>query len=783
MQDEFDIKREHYMNTLNVTVRYRPIRIGWCVRKDDFEALREAIKLTFTMWGGRYNPVIPVDDLEFASSLVRLFRVDVLWPVSKDESIKKFIEGFPHLPNPFLHKELFNPRLNHKLGPQIVDIYHPIRRLHEEHFKNNPSPDIGVTIFEWQVEDPLADILLATYGAVPSVEVTGTDYIELLKRHLSAKSVELTSQEPLPQLSENNWTVSAFCCAFMRQHYIIQNYWGHPGVYVGNGNNFEDLVTFWNLRATDISLMFFDPYHSDRLMPKLNNRLNILRARPKGRFDSDNAIAIWYKNSGSQPDVSIFGQGLRLCTPRDGTWNGLNIKAPYMYFSEGPVLAAIGEDSAGSTQVSFQLPPKPFHEDIRLYDQHLVVSVDPGIGLFGNERSTIHTLFIPELNEYYGRQYYFEYDRARVEPNGIGIITHVTQTNLSLSAINVTDLIKQVFSIVEIDAQPSNPGLIASRLIQQMGGIQGCRPFKIAGVRKLIEEYRPDQDFTRSGAVQIIRAKDNNTGEVAFDLYEDLYIESRPIGTKLKPDAVLAYLLKKGVFRAGLQFHCPSCMLDFWTPLDDIQTETTCEYCGHKFNIMPYLKDRDWKFRRSGLFGREDHQEGAIPVILTLQQLNTIFHTMFYTTAMEIIPKQANTIKLKNNKCETDLVIIVPGSRDGKINVAIGECKTRKEITDDDVYNLKVVADSFPRDRFNVFVIFSKLIPFSQEEINRMRQINSEYHRRVILFTDRELEPYRIYERTKNEFKIDCHAVSFEDMVNVTEQIFLNNTLESKSQK
>jgi len=221
----------------------------------------------------------------------------------------------------------------------------------------------------------------------------------------------------------------------------------------------------------------------------------------------------------------------------------------------------------------------------------------------------------------------------------------------------------------------------------------------------------------------------------------------------------------------GLYIVCPI----FWISLDNVRTETTCEYCGHKFNITPYLKDRDWAFRRSGLFGRDDHQEGAIPVVLTLQQLHATLHSqkMLYTTAMNLKPKSASTIKFKNDKCETDLVVIVPSSIDGKLNIAIGECKTRKEITDDDVYNLKVVADSFPRERFNIFVIFSKLIPFSQEELKRMHQLNNEYYRRVILFTDRELEPYHIYERTAKEFKIDRYAVSFEDMVKMTEQVFL----------
>lgn len=758
------------MNTLSVTVRYRPIRIGWCIRAGDFDAMREALKLTFTMWGGRYNPLIPVDDFEFASSLVRLFRVDVLWPVSTDDVVKKFIDRSPHLPNPFFHEELFVPYGDGERGPQIVDIYHPIRRLYEEHFKNNPSPDTAVTIFEWQAEDPLADVLLATLGAVPTVEVTGTDYPSLLKRDLSAKTVVLTPADPLPQLAGKDWAVSAFCRAFIQQHYSVRNYWGHPGVYVGSVSNFDDMVTFWNLRATNTSLIFYDPCHAARFEHSLTKWLEILRSLPSGRFESENSIAVWSRGRMSESDIGIFGQGVRPCDAHDGIWNGLNIKAPYMYFTETSVLAVVGEDSDGSPRASFQLPPKPFYEDTKLYDQQMVVSVDPGIGLYGNEQATLHTLFVPELNEYYGRQCYFEFDRARVEPNGLGIISQATRSDLSLDALNIADLVKQLFLSFGIDANPSTPGLIATRLIQQMGGLQKCRVFKIGGVRELIEQCKPDSSFTRSGALQTIRA-DPITGTVSFEQYKDLHIEQRPHGTDLKAEAVLSYLLKRGVFRAGLAFDCPSCTLDFWMSIDDVSSEVSCEYCGHTFNVTPLLKDRDWRFRRSGLFGRDNNQEGAIPVVLTLLQLHTTFHSseILFTTAMKLKSDNAHAIN-----CETDFVAVVQRPIDGKIDIVIGECKTRKEITDDDVSNLQTVADVFPGDRFNVFIIFSKLSSFTTDELARVRRLNSENHRRVILFTARELEPYRLYERTAREFKIDSHAVSFENMANITEQVFFS---------
>lgn len=542
---------------------------------------------------------------------------------------------------------------NGNRDPRIVDIYHPIRRLYEDHFKNNLSSDTTVTIFEWKAEDPLADVLLATLGAFPTADATGTDYISLLRRDLSAKTVVINPDEPLPQFSGEVWPVSAFSRGFIQQHYQIQNYWGHPGVYVGRVDNFEDQITFWNLRATNTSLMFYDPSYASRFESSLMMWLEDLRSRPSGRFESENSITVWLGDQMAGSDISIFGQGISLNDVCKETWNGFNIKVPYMYFSEASVLAVIGESTGGFPRMSFQLPPKPFFEDEKLYVQCMIVSVDSRTRSFGNEQTTFQIPFVPELNGYYGRQCCYQVNGARAEPNGLGIVSSASGSSMFLDSLNIMELVKQLFLISGIDAKPSTPGLIATRLVQQMSGLQGCRVFKIGGVRELIERYKPDRSFTRSGALQIIRA-DSVTGK-SFDKYKDLFIEQRSRGIDLKPESVLAYLLKRGVFRAGLVFDCPSCTLDFWISLDDVGSEVSCEYCGHAFNATPLLKDRDWRFRRSGLFGRDNNQEGAIPVILTLQQLDT-FYTgeILFATAMKLKSNNANVLN-----CETDFVAIV----------------------------------------------------------------------------------------------------------------------------
>jgi hypothetical protein len=82
-----------------------------------------------------------------------------------------------------------------------------------------------------------------------------------------------------------------------------------------------------------------------------------------------------------------------------------------------------------------------------------------------------------------------------------------------------------------------------------------------------------------------------------------------------------------------------------------------------------------------------------------------------------------------------------------KLNLAIGECKTRKSITEQDVNDLKVVAEAFPTERFNVYFVLSKLGEFSAEEIERAKGLNQGFTQRAVLLSVEDLEPHLVYER------------------------------------
>jgi ribosomal protein S27E len=759
------------MNTLSLRVRYRPVRLGFCVEKGNHEDLRQALRLTHTFWGGRFNPIIPVEKTDqsylLAKSLVEVFQVDALYAVRETELVKDLIGKFPHLIWPTFDNALFTH------GPdgwvaEFLDVYHPVRNIFEEHVRDRNEPRISPTVYEWSAQDPLNDVFLATFGSYPTLDDIRKDYVDLVVKNLRGERVVLNNGDPIPNDATRKLTPSVLSAWKMNRERRSTR--DQPGFYVGQCGDFDDIVNFWNLRAADIELIFYDPIHSMRLDSLKASHLAAIEKLPPDPSGWGNRPAVWSKNVDGL-NTANFGWNCIASRVRTDTWNAANGIPSLVYFDEHSVLASMDESRSGPPSISFQLPKKPFFTESVLSQQRVVVSFRPIVDVAMLWESTLRPPHIPELNEYYGREADLLWNQARSERDGLGVVTTVGKDHLTIRALSNRELISKIFEAFGMKAEPSRPGLVASRLIGQMGGVQGCRVFKIRGVRKLIEKYGPLESFTRSGAVQTIGQNDPETGRPNFELYQRLFIEERS-EPNLRPQDAFEYLVKRGVFQVGLKVKCSNCELDSWVALDKVATEIQCELCGRTFNIASQLRDRDWAYRRSGLFGREDHQEGSIPVALTLQQFDTVFAgDMIYSTAMNI-----SSLSAPVSSCETDFVLIGRRNYEDRVTIAIGECKSNKEITEEDVQHLAQIADAFPPNRITTYIVFSKTSTFSPDEVARCRASQNRSQPHVILLSERELEPYWIYERTKETFEIR-HAASLADLARATHDVFFEPKL------
>jgi hypothetical protein len=734
-------------------------------------------------WGGKFNPIIPVGAIS-AKHLARQFRVDVLFPVNGSPEVVEFTKASHALAWPLLENELV---LGYRT-PNFLDISHPLTKIAKElrlHDRANRSEEAPPQGFEstnyvavrWDDDDPLADILLATFGGLPPPDQTRRDYETFFLTNVGAFAYKAREGEALPEELIHRSSIADVSALELTWDRVPAR--STMGFYAGNACEFEDVVNYWNLQASDLNVIFLDPSHTERMKQirsahagDILKRYEADRQQVRGYANvgwDEDKIPIWSRSQDAVSALEFSKEDVPHYREIEGVALGADVKPPLHFFQRKAMLGSVA-DRYGRPTLSFQLPEKPF-EPPEFSDEHFIVSLtapseEP------DEWSTFWTPYIPSLNPWYGRQILFSGREARAEINGIGIVSPVTSENLTVTSLKKIELAKKLFDSAGIDATPSDPGRIAARLISQLGGLSGCRVLKI-GVRNLIREYGPLQEFTRTQAICLIGNADEQTHRPRFTDYEDLFIEERDFSKKLKPEDAFLYLLSRGVFRVGITLKCTLCELPFWISLDDASTEVTCEMCGGRFNVLRQLKNRgDWRYRRSGIFGSDNHQEGSIPVALTLHQLQAQFFSThgrsLFLPNMKLEPATA-----KIPPCETDIFIAIQEGEDTLL--AIGECKDAGgSISKDDATKMAAVADVLSNSGLHCYIIFSKTASFTADDVENCRLANQPGRTRVIMLSDRELEPHRLYEKTSQHFEIGRHGTTMQDMAIATHDIFFS---------
>jgi hypothetical protein len=696
------------VHSLTFKLQYRPVRIGWCIRADDFAALRESVRLTFTLCGGAQNPLIVVDDPESAARLISSAHVDLLVAVNEDSTISEFKKRFEHLPDwppyePFF-KEGAYPRCT------FLDIVSVARSLPAADRHLDTGRFANFTLFRWADNDPLADILLASCGRLPHEGEPGAFVEKELTPLISRIEVNLLPENPLPIETLLAPSLATLCSYGLEYDLWNSRAQVPSGFFVGGCNDFWSVVNYWNFRASGWKLLFYDPAHAGRMQISRDAWLQRLTTPDAPQRPGD-SFAIVATRESTEHNASWLPQGIvRYPTEAQGL---SHISIPLLYYPEHKAVANVGRSESG-VSATMAIPPPPFQTDRREV-RNIALVTDAGWSWSQDDRSSFQTPNIPCLNTYYGDKVTFLRDSARAEPHGLALLQRHTTGTLTVKALNVGEMFKELFHRLGVVAKPSPAGLVTTRVISQMGLLDNCRVFRVRGLRKLIESTRPEKSFTRTQAVQTIR-EELPDGSIGFDRYTDLHIEPPP-ARRPQAEDILRYMVSHGAFRVGLEFECTECSLTFWMSLDNASANPQCEYCGHRFDATPQLRDRDWRYRRSGIFGKEDSQLGAIPVALTLLRFLHMDPAgkMLYTPSLTLRGKRGLRIN-----CEIDFIALFPGTVRDAVQVAIGECKSRYEITEQDTNNLMAVADLLANSGLEVFIVFAKLGEFSAVDLTRI---------------------------------------------------------------
>jgi hypothetical protein len=757
------------MATTNIIVRHRPNRIGFLVRPDELDDLVRAAGICNLLWGGVRNPIIPVCaaiDAK-ADQLLRMFQVDALFPVAQTDAINKFLERYPYLQNPRLHaREIFYEDWHtKKLKVAYLDVINAVEKYWSQEFKHAPSEhESACRLVTWDDSDRLRELFALSFGAYPSDLNLKDDFHTAFLKGLRAKEVHIDPHGNVSVELATAVTPLRLSGVDLQSRRCSFRTW-EGGVYFGDPKNFADLTTFWNMRAGGDAVEFASLSDLGRLEDVVKEHFRRLDELPNRHPNIEAHISACYRDNHDAVLAALerFPTKKRkmLCQIIDVPGVEVGGQPALPYFDWDFALGLV-EREAGGFSVTVTLPDKKFLVDSERQedDQSLAVSVE-AYSDFGYPDHTLAPPFRIELSEFYSREISIDPWTVKSEEEGIGVCITAGKKTLRLRPIKNSAVIEALLGQAGIKLRVSPGGRLADRLLEKLEGLEGTRVFKIRGVRQLVASLTSQAAIGRGGATNAIW----NEGQ--FSQHEQLHIEARDT-PKLTTDSTFDFLLRKDFFRAGLELKCDHCGLDSWLSLRQIDDEWICEFCGHRNATSLHIRHRgDWKFRKSGLLAKDNNQEGAIPVLLSLLVFARVFDS-----SKRLQMTSANVLE-GAPECEIDFIVVHYGR--GEISLAIGEAKSAGgKIDSDDVAHMKAVAGAVSSIGIRPYLVFSKTADsFSAQEIEMFRALRKEQHH-VILLTNKEIEPYYPYIEGDDEDKLpQKYAHSFDDMVANTEYRYL----------
>ena len=644
-----------------------------------------------------------------------------------------------------------------------------IDKYWEQDFKHAADgTDSSCRLVTWDQADPLGAMFRLSFGVYDPGLNLFHNFEEAFVNGLRATKVAIAPDAAVPADLARKTTPMQLTGTDLRGSGGSFRTWA-GGLYFGDAGDLDDLTTFWNIRAAGAAIEFVCLKALERLKPLARAHLDALDAFPQRHPNIEDHVAVFFRKDQEAVLAAMkelpIKKRLLLCQAR-GDAGDVSIATPAtVHFDWGLAPAVIDRDD-GSYAVTLSLPEKRFLRPSRRRlrrEQQIAVSIDAH-GELGHAGFTLQPPYRPDLNEFYSREIQLGPWSVRSEPEGIAVFTGVDDKTVHLRPIKHSAVVEALFEKAGFGIEASQGGRLADRLLEALGGYEATRIFKIRGVRNLIQGHTAEDAVGRGDATGAIW---NNS---QFKDHERLYIEARETGV-LTTDAVFDYLLKHNFYRAGLEFTCDSCgLLELAVAAPGRRPLDLRILRSPQHEQPARAQSWGWRFRKSGLLAKDNNQEGAIPVLLTLLALGRV------VDGDRLLRLTSVNVTKGIPTCEIDFIAL--RHRGEEISCGIGEAKAAGgSIDEKDVGNLKRAADALRKAGIAPYLIFSKTADtFRSEELALFNAVRVDGYD-IILLTNKELEPYHPYGDGPRDNKLpEPYASSFADMALNTSARYFGET-------
>lgn len=736
--------------SVSVEIKTRPIRLAFLVDPNNANQVREAVRLSSTLWGGAYFPII-----EFHRRLPSAWKEKK--PLPGDRSAehstgRSVVLGYINAFDPDFLVQLSDnvPKYVRDLRIRTIkpaDIWGDL----SQHGK--PPPNLGIGLFE--ILDRIFEEKVTSENIhIAFPERTGDlplfwasffgDTPDELK-HLSEDHCRgrfkiyrfpLSNENAVSFLSPASYVlfpVDVVSYYIEIHHSVFDRV---PHIFFMDAEKVGDIVDFWNLRAMGKSVLPVPRQLKED--PKLKKAVNRFLKWPLPVQDSAHGAQI------PSPVARILRA--RSCSVEE-------MREYAGGFSDGSLELNDAYPKIWSAGSHHDFPNSVYGEERSFInsattreDEIRIRSVLPKFRYYGRQRPicaneiTIDSYMGADLvAEAFPRSSGENFLRALSGPTSFHEYWRGGRSGLVKLAENgffrpqEVPLAEEVFftwlkDIGWKNPELSSPGVLAKRIHQRLEGFVACfQDEKLLWLLEHMSGGSVDMDKGPRVRNKTGPEREMSVGEVKNRLEREEQVVK----------SLYDYVIENGFFRLGARVKCPGCFRNSWYSLEDIRDSFVCPKCLNSFSALGNLEsagDKPWHYRTAGPFSIPNYADGAYGVLLSLHFFNRL---KMGSSDLSITPVMSFTVESPDGeKVEIDFAAFWRGrGREGKVELIIGECKTYGEFKDKDFKRMEYLAQALGEKPVLVFSTLRESLGTEEKKrIIRMAETSP-----VMILTAREL--------------------------------------------
>ncbi len=722
-----------------ITVTLRPIKFATLVDPSDRDALLQAIQINTFLWGGTYNPIIPVFQKTpsnwshlpldppspelIISGYVRFFDPDILIVCGKIEPSKIECSGRMVVVASDITAPIANGIPGYGIG-----LFEILAELGRREFKFVRRDELKVLVPTFDA--PTEPLLAAIFGDVPPG--AGGDLYEYFLKSVDTHRPTITIDNFL-EFSAGQYLFRRQVCGFglnVRRPRADRK----DVIFFFDHTNALDVIDYWNLRAVGWEVLPVPQAAagSDKAKEVSREFISNNEKRDTEPPNFEHRVTILKGRSVAEGDHKAFMESLRQSPNQIMTcqfwyppmWDEFTHVRGHLACSQlvadtrktyiGDETSTLRIDALAPTFMKGYRTGASYANDIEIARYGLR---DFNTEVIPPNEPTVAHLFGSGLpNEW------------RVGANGLTFLGDYADWTVHLDQPNPCDVIASVLEAKGwTEFTISTAGNVAYQMMRHVGG-----PSHIGILKsQVLIEYL--EKLSRSGNYDL--------AQTFFAVIKKID-EARPVAGNVH--RLVQKYTDARVFTLGLEVQCSVCTQRSWYALDSADYEVQCPKCLSCFklpihnpagelkwaykNLGPFTSPPDddakddekdagtglsaevqWAYKSLGPFAAPKRGGGAYSVLLAVSFLCGHHHPAT-TTVLSFNAKSKDGKPL-----EADFMIFYRNAAvwERQTELVFGECKTFNKFKQRDIDRMQVIADNFP-DSVLVFATLSN--DFSNEE-------------------------------------------------------------------